>query len=53
MVILNGAFDILVELKTQGISINNPFLIELEYIEVENNLLEIDFFDAIMKQNIV
>ena len=28
-------------------------LIELEYEEIENNLLEIDFFDAIMKQNIV
>ena len=48
------SFKILIDgIEDPGISINNPFLIELEYIEVENNLLEIDFFDAIMKQNIV
>ena len=47
-------FKILIDgIEDPGISINNPFLIELEYIEVENNLLEMDFFDAIMKQNIV
>ena len=48
------SFKILIDgIEDTGISINNPFLIELEYEEIENNLLEIDFFDAIMKQNIV
>ena len=48
------SFKILIDgNEDTGITINNPFLIELEYEEVENNLLEIDFFDAIMKQNIV
>ena len=48
------SFKILIDgNEDSNISINNPFLIELEYEEVENNLLEIDFFDAIMKQNIV
>ena len=48
------SFKILIDgIEDTGISINNPFLIELEYEEIENNLLEVDFFDAIMKQNIV
>ena len=48
------SFKILIDgNEDTGITINNPFLIELEYEEIENNLLEIDFFDAIMKQNIV
>ena len=39
-------------IEDANITINNPFLIELEYEEIENNLLEIDdFFDVIMKQN--
>ena len=48
------SFKILIDgIEDTGISINNPFLIELEYEEIENNLLEIDFFDAIMKHNTV
>ena len=48
------SFKILIDgIEDTGISINNPFLIELEYEEIENNLLEVDFFDAIMNQNIV
>ena len=48
------SFKILIDgIEDTGITINNPFLIELEYQEIENNLLEIDFFDVIMKQNIV
>ena len=48
------SFKILIDgIEDPGISINNPFLIELEYEEIENNLLEIDFFDAIMKHNTV
>ena len=39
-------------IEDANITINNPFLIELEYEEVENNLLEVDdFFDIVMKQN--
>ena len=47
------SFKILIDgVEDAGITINNPFLIELEYEEIENNLLEIDdFFDVIMKQN--
>ena len=46
------SFKILIDgIEDTGITINNPFLIELEYEEIENNLLEIDFFDAVMKQN--
>ena len=46
------SFKILIDgIEDTGITINNPFLIELEYEEVENNLLEIDFFDIVMKQN--
>ena len=47
------SFKILIDgVEDSNISINNPFLIELEYEEIENNLLEIDdFFDVIMKQN--
>ena len=48
------SFKILIDgIEDANITINNPFLIELEYEQIENNLLEIDFFDAIMKQNIV
>ena len=48
------SFKILIDgIEDANITINNPFLIELEYEEIENNLLEIDFFDVIMKQNIV
>ena len=47
------SFKILIDgIEDANITINNPFLIELEYEEIENNLLEIDdFFDVIMKQN--
>ena len=46
------SFKILIDgIEDANITINNPFLIELEYEEIENNLLEIDFFDAVMKQN--
>ena len=47
------SFKILIDgVEDSNIRINNPFLIELEYEEIENNLLEIDdFFDVIMKQN--
>ena len=47
------SFKILIDgIEDAGITINNPFLIELEYEEVENNLLEVDdIFDVIMKQN--
>ena len=46
------SFKILIDgIEDANITINNPFLIELEYEEIENNLLEIDdFFDVIMKQ---
>ena len=48
------SFKILIDgIEDPGITINNPFLIELEYEEIEINLLEIDFFDAIMKHNTV
>ena len=48
------SFKILIDgIEDENITINNCFLIELEYEEIENNLFEIDFFDAIMKQNIV
>ena len=48
------SFKILIDgIEDANITINNPFLIELEYEEIENNLLEIDYFDAVMKQNIV
>ena len=46
------SFKILIDgIEDANITINNPFLIELEYEEIENNLLEIDFFDAIMMTN--
>ena len=46
------SFKILIDgIEDANITINNPFLIELEYEEIENDLLEIDFFDAIMKQH--
>ena len=47
------SFKIIIDgIEDANITINNPFLIELEYEEIENNLLEIDdFFDVIMKQN--
>ena len=47
------SFKILIDgIEDANITINNPFLIELEYEEIENNLLQIDdFFDVIMKQN--
>ena len=47
------SFKILIDgIEDANITINNPFLIELEYEEIENNLLEIDdFFDVIMKQH--
>ena len=47
------SFKILIDgIEDSNISINNPFLIELEYEEVENNLLEVDdFFDIVMKTN--
>ena len=47
------SFKILIDgNEDSNISINNPFLIELEYEEVENNLLEVDdFFDIVMKTN--
>ena len=47
------SFKILIDgIEDTGITINNPFLIELEYEEIENNLLEVDdFFDIVMKTN--
>ena len=47
------SFKILIDgIEDAKITINNPFLIELEYEEIENNLLEIDdFYDVVMKQN--
>ena len=47
------SFKILIDgIEDANITINNPFLIELEYEEVENNLLEVDdFFDIVMKTN--
>ena len=47
------SFKILIDgIEDANITINNPFLIELEYEEIENNLLEIDdFYDVVMKQN--
>ena len=47
------SFKILIDgIEDANITINNPFLIELEYEEIENNLLEVDdFFDIVMKTN--
>ena len=49
------SFKILIDgIEDPGISNNNPFLIELEYEEIENNLLEIDdFFERIILERIV
>ena len=48
------SFKILIDgIEDANITINNPFLIELEYEEIENDLLEIDFFDVVMKTNML
>ena len=49
------SFKILIDSNEDtGITINNPFLIELEYEQIENNLLEIDdFFERIILERIV
>ena len=50
--VLENPNELIDGIEDANITINNPFLIELEYEEIENNLLEIDdFFDVIMKQN--